>query len=84
MPGVYSDTQVTEYIDRFRGRFQRIEAQLVLLSEKLGVPFESPSAGLPADVVELALSGNRLAAATRYRELTGASGREAQEAIAQI
>ena len=84
MPAVYSDGQVTAYIQQFLERFQRIEAQLALLSEKLGVSYELPSDGMPAEVVQLAHAGDRLGAVKRYRELTGAGFSEAQEAVAKL
>jgi ribosomal protein L7/L12 len=84
VPAVYSDLQVTSYIQEFFERFQRIEAQLGLVSEKLGIPFELPSDGLPAEVVELARSGDRLGAVKRYRELTNASFEEARNAVSKL
>jgi hypothetical protein len=83
VPAVYSDLQVTSYIQEFFERFQRIEAQLGLVSEKLGIPFELPSDGLPAEVVELARSGDRLGAVKR-RELTNASFEEARNAVSKL
>ena len=84
MPAVYSDLQVTSYIQEFFERFQRIEAQLGLVSEKLGIAFELPSDGLPAEVVELARSGDRLGAVKRYRELTNASFEDARNAVSKL
>jgi hypothetical protein len=84
MPAVYSDMQVTEYIERFLVRFTKIEDQLALLSEKLGVPYDRPSTGAPADVVALVRAGDRMGAVRRYRELTGASGSEAAAFVANL
>ncbi len=52
-----------------------------MLSEKAGVPFETPAAGAPAEVVELARSGDRMAAIMKYRELTGAGLDEAKAVV---
>jgi len=70
--------------ERISARFRAIEDQLALLSEKAGVPYSRPSDGIPEDVVELAKAGKELDAIKRYRELTGADTKEAQEAIAGI
>jgi ribosomal protein L7/L12 len=60
----------------------RIEAQVALISEKLGLPYEWPGgAKMPPEVVELVQSGDRMAAVSKYRELTGAGINEAREAI---
>jgi ribosomal protein L7/L12 len=84
MARVYNDQQVTSFIDQFFRRFERLEAQLALVSEKLGVPFDYPAATVPAEVVELARSGDRLAAIKRYRELTNASSDEARDVVAGL
>jgi ribosomal protein L7/L12 len=84
MSAVYSDAQVTSYIQEFFERFQRLEAQVALLSEKVGLPFELPSDSVPAEVVELAHAGDRLGAVKRYRELTGAGFEEARDAVAKL
>ena len=84
MAAVYSDQQVTSYIQDFLERFARLEAQVALLSGKLGVPFELPAAALPAEVVELARAGDRMGAVRRYRELTGVGFEEARDAVTKI
>jgi ribosomal protein L7/L12 len=80
----YNDYQLSAFVDQFFQRFQRIEAQLILLSEKLGVPFDDPSAAVPSEVVELARAGDRVGALRRYRELTGAGPDEARDVLRQI
>ena len=57
------------------------EAQLVLVSEKLGLTFTESTSSVPAEVVELARTGNKLRAMTRYKELTGASTDEARDIV---
>jgi ribosomal protein L7/L12 len=84
MPAVYSDIQVTACIQEVFERFQRLEAQVALLSEKLGVPFELASDSVPAEVVELVHAGDRVGAVKRYRELTGAGFEEARAAVAKL
>ncbi|KKC02144.1 ribosomal protein L7/L12 [Mycobacterium nebraskense] len=74
-------------------RLALLEQQVRLLSERLELPcptfggdagatapgvFEN---GVPAEVVGLARSGNKIAAIKRYRELTGAGLREAKEVV---
>ena len=84
MERLYNNQQVTLYIDQFFERFRRIEEQLALISEKLGVPYEQPGAGVPAEVVEMVHAGDRMGAIRRYRELTGAGAEEARDAIGQL
>ena len=72
---------------RFNGiskRLENIEASLMAVAEKLGVPFTPPSADLPPDVVELVRAGQRLEAVKRYRQLTGADVKEAQARISEV
>ena len=84
MPAVYSDSQVTAYIQQFFERFRAIEAQLALISEKLGVPYDNPEDAVPREVVELVHAGKRLEAVTRYRELTNARFDVARDVIARL
>jgi ribosomal protein L7/L12 len=84
MPAIYSETQVTEYIGRFLDRFRAIESQLALISEKLGIPYETPGESAPQEVVKLVRAGKRLEAVKRYRELTNAGFEEARDVIARI
>lgn len=72
-------------------RLVLLEQQVRLLSEAAGVPCPafasdaapagSARAGVPAEVVALAQSGNAIAAIKLYRELTGAGLREAKEVV---
>jgi ribosomal protein L7/L12 len=84
MPGAYSELQLAAYVDEMFSRFQRIEKQLTLISEKLGLPYEDGSANVPAEVVDLARAGKRMDAVKRYRELTKASSKEAQDVVAKL
>lgn len=81
---VYSPGDVTVYIQEFFDRFRAIEAQLALISEKLGIPYESPADSAPREVVELVHAGKRIEAVTRYRQLTNASLDEAREVISRL
>jgi ribosomal protein L7/L12 len=49
-----------------------------------GTYSQEPFHELPPDVLELARAGNKMEAAKRYRELTGADGKEAIEAVGRI
>jgi ribosomal protein L7/L12 len=72
-------------------RLALLEQQVRLLSERLEVPcptFASDVAapgqrdgGVPAGVVSLARSGNKIGAIKLFRELTGAGLREAKEVV---
>jgi hypothetical protein len=48
------------------------------------VPYDRPAAEIPAEVVELARSGNRVEAMRLYRDLMNASVEEAREALRKI
>jgi ribosomal protein L7/L12 len=61
-------------------RFQRLEAQVALLSQKAGLPFDDPTA-VPVEVVELAQAGRTTEAVKRYRELTGTTLVEAKNVV---
>ena len=85
MPGVYSEAQVTAYIQQYRERFTAIENQLALISEKLGLPYENPNdVDVPAEGRELAQAGKRLDAVKQYRILTGASLDVAQDVVSKL
>jgi hypothetical protein len=81
---VYSEAQLSQFVDTIMNRLRSIEAQLVLVSEKVGLPYVAADSGLPADVVEMVKKGDRLGAIRRYRELTGADTNDAAEAINRI
>ncbi|MBS1878875.1 MAG: hypothetical protein JST31_05135 [Actinobacteria bacterium] len=60
----------------------RIERQVELISQKLGIPYESGRGGaVPEEALQLARSGDRQGAIAKYRELTGAGLGEAAAAI---
>lgn len=81
MPAEFQAEQLIRRFDAINERLRNIEAQLSVLSEKAGVPYEAPSEGAPPDVVELARNGDTLGAMKRYRELTGADGDKAREVV---
>ena len=62
-------------------RIERLERQVKMLAERTGVGIEDPTAGIDAEVVELARSGNRMAAAKLYAERTGADFLTAQRVV---
>jgi hypothetical protein len=84
MPAVYSDGQVTEYIQQFFERFRAIEAQLALISAKLGLPYDNPANTVPRGVLELVHAGKRMEAVTLYRQLTNASFDVARDVISRL
>ena len=60
----------------------RIERQVALISEHLGIPYDYPAnAETPPEVIELAQRGDQKGAVAKYRELTGAGLQEALEAV---
>ena len=80
----YDTGVLTAYVQQFFERFRAIEAQLAVISEKLGIPYENPADAVPAEISELVHAGKRVEALVRYRELTGASIDEARRVIAQL
>lgn len=68
-----------------RARLDYIEKQLQVLFPDGYVPFATANAaGMPRSVVELARSGNLIAAIKEYRTLTGAGLAEAKQAVEDI
>jgi hypothetical protein len=80
----YNELQLSSFVDQIFERLRAIEGQLALLSEKAGVPYDAPGKEVPQEVADLVLSGDRMGALRKYRELTGAGVEEAQEAIAKL
>lgn len=80
----YNELQLSSFIDQVFERLRAIEAQLAILSEKAGVPYQAPSQSVPPEVLELVQHGDRMGAMKKYRELTGCGMAEAQEAIAKL
>lgn len=83
-PASYDSTTLQHHFDQIRERFNRIESQLKLVSEKVGVPYADPAATVPPEVVELARAGNTLEAIKQYRALTGAGLDEARDVVAAL
>jgi ribosomal protein L7/L12 len=84
LPGAYSQHQLELKFEAISERLAAIEAQLKALSENAGIPYEEPFAELPPEVLELAQAGKKMEAVKRYRELTGADGKEAIDAVGRI
>jgi ribosomal protein L7/L12 len=62
-------------------RIRRLEEQVALLSDKLGVPWEEPGSGIPPEIVDLVHRGKKIEAIKAYRELTGVGLAEAKDVI---
>jgi hypothetical protein len=62
-------------------RIRRLEEQVALLSDKLGVTWEEPGSGIPPEIVDLARRGKKIEAIKAYRELTGVGLAEAKDVI---
>ena len=72
-----TDAQIIE-------RLQRLERNVQLLAERVGVEIEDPSAGVDPDVVALARGGDRMQAAKLYTERTGADFVTAQRVVNEL
>ena len=81
---VYNELQLSSFVDQVFERLRGIEAQLAILSEKAGVPYEAPSRQVSPEVMELVEGGDRMGAIKKYRELTGCGMDEAKEMIAKL
>jgi hypothetical protein len=84
MPAEYSAAMLQEHFAAISRKFEHLEKQIALLSEKLGVPYEAAAGDVPVEVVELVHAGKDMEAIKKYRELTGANGEEARAAIARV
>ena len=84
MSGVYSQEQLERKFEVILERLSAIESQLKVLSDEAGVDYTAPISEIPEEVVEMARSGDRIKAAQRYRELTGADGKEAMKVVGGI
>jgi hypothetical protein len=82
--GVYTQQQLENKFEVILSRLAAIESQLKVLSDKAGVSYTEPLSEVPPEVVQLAQSGDKLGAATRYRELTGVDGKEAMKVVGGI
>ena len=78
MDAAYNEALIGVQFERINERLRAIEAQLELLSDKAGVPYDRSGKDLPEDVAELATAGKGLEAMKRYRELSGADAKEAR------
>ena len=82
MPAHFDSSSLTQHFAAINARLVAIEERLALVSSELGLPpFAGPSAGVPAEVLELAQAGNTLEALKLYRQMTGASLEDARAAV---
>jgi ribosomal protein L7/L12 len=84
MPGGYDQSTLVGFREAANERMRAIEAQLALLSEKAGVPYDAPSANVPEEVVALAAANDMLGAVKKYRELTGVTMDEARAVVDKL
>ena len=75
-----------EDLERINKRLRDIESNLQRVLTRLDMEWmeHQPADGVPADVVALANSGDKIGAVQRYRELTGSSLGEANEVVSAI
>jgi ribosomal protein L7/L12 len=81
MSGAYDSQTLQHLFGQVGKRLAAVEAQLAILSEKAGVPYNAPTEGVPQEIVDLAHSGNKLEAIRQYRITTGASLADAQKVV---
>jgi ribosomal protein L7/L12 len=78
------DPHLVSFEKRTRERIEQLEAQVALLSERLGIPYTPPSSGVPVEVASLVNEGKRIEAIKLYREMTGCGLEEARDAVAAL
>ena len=81
MPAQFTPESIAAHIAHTNRRLEEIESHLVLVSQKLGIPYSAPTEGAPAEVRQLAQAGKTIDAIKRYRELTGASFEDARNVV---
>ncbi len=84
MSGVYSQQSLEAKFNAIDSRLAAIEAVLVQVTEKLGIPFVPASSVVPPDVVALARAGKKLDAVKRYREITGSNFDDARAVVDRL
>jgi hypothetical protein len=77
VPEGLTDAQMIE-------RLTRLERNVALLADRLGVEIEDPATGADPEVLALARSGDRMGAAKLHAERTGASFVEAQAYVNRL
>ena len=65
-------------------RLVRLEKQIGMLFEHLGIDQPDGSEGIPSEVVQLARDGKQMHAIKRYMELSGADMTSAQQVVLGI
>jgi large subunit ribosomal protein L7/L12 len=76
-----NDPVLRSYVDPMLDRIRALEAQVRLLSEHAGLPFETAATDVPDEVLQLVQAGDRIGAVKRYRELTGAGLEDARTVV---
>ena len=84
MPAAYEAADLNRRFQQINERLRAIEAQLALLSEKAGVPYEAAVDDVPPDVIALAEAGKQMEAIKRYRELTNADFEKARDVVSAL
>ncbi len=84
MPAAYEAADLQRIFGTIKDRLRAIEAQLALLCEQAGVPYDKPGEEVPPEVVELAVAGKSMEAIKLYRELTNAEFEEARAVVAGL
>jgi len=89
MPAEYSAERLNAHFAAISKRFDQLERQVALLSEKAGVPYsaptsEVPTSEVPKEVVDLVQAGKTVEAVKKYREITGASSDEARNVVGAL
>ena len=77
MPEGLTDAQIID-------RIHRLERNVSLVAEHLGIELEDPAAGVSREVADLAHSGDRMQAAKLHSEQTGVDFVEAQRIVNSI
>ena len=77
MPAGLTDAQIIE-------RLERLERNVKLIADRVGVELEDPGAGVDPDIAELARSGDRMGAAKLLADRTGTDFVSAQRIVSAL
>jgi ribosomal protein L7/L12 len=76
------DPDVRDALERLTQRIRVIEANIGVLAEQAGLQVEQPeSSSVPQDVIDLAVSGNKIGAIKRYRQYVPSASLEEAKSI---
>lgn len=77
-------SELTPVLTQLKARLDNLEAQMMLVSTRLGLPYMPATAAevpVPQEVIDLAHAGKTLQAIAEYRRATGAGLEDARAVV---